>query len=239
MSHISKLTIQGVKALDRTIELAPLTLITGQNGAGKTGVLESIRFLFLGYCPGDIGKTNAAIFGLCSGASMNVTAEMSDKTEHHRGLSLVGSKISETGGKTTAGLVSPCLDPELYFGLSESKRVQYIFERSGDLTAELSDAALIARVANAIPDPDPVTEEHVAAKREVVAGINKKLGGNQGVQEKLEGLAEWLRDQFKQWNQAARDSQGAVATLTELRLTSANVFATVPELERDRAALAG
>lgn len=231
--HIQSLQISGIKALDRTIELTPLTLIAGPNGSGKTAILEAIRFVLLGYCPG-MNKTNAALFDLSSGNRMQATLTMSDGDIYTRGLSLSGSSVkADQSGPGLEGIQTPCLDPELYFGLSEKDRVQYIFERckaGGDLTPE----AILARVMNGIEAPEPATEEFIKAKKGVEGQVWLDLASKGGIQEKLELAASTLRDSFKEANAAAKDSEGAVRTLTELRLSSAQVFATVPELEKQQ-----
>lgn len=56
MSSIDKLTIRGIRAFnpneEQKIEFQkPLTLILGQNGAGKTTIIESLRTMTAGSMP--------------------------------------------------------------------------------------------------------------------------------------------------------------------------------------------
>ena len=64
MSSIDKLTIRGIRAFNPTDEQKieferPLTLILGQNGAGKTTIIESLRTMTSGSMPPNsmAGKT--------------------------------------------------------------------------------------------------------------------------------------------------------------------------------------
>lgn len=55
MSHLEKLSIQGIRSFNpdkaMVIEFYPLTVIVGKNGAGKTTIVESLRFVTTGDCP--------------------------------------------------------------------------------------------------------------------------------------------------------------------------------------------
>ena len=64
MSSIEKLSIQGIRSFspheEQKIEFVkPLTLILGQNGAGKTTIIESLRTMTAGSMPPNThnGKT--------------------------------------------------------------------------------------------------------------------------------------------------------------------------------------
>lgn len=231
---IKTLTLSGIKACDRTIELAPLTLISGPNASGKTTILDAIRFVLMGQVPG-MGKTNQALFDLSSGAHMSGTVAMSNGDTFDRGLKLNGSKVTAVAlSPCPEHLLTPCLDPELYFSLPESQRVQYIFDHCK--VDGSSPEAIIAKVSNAITW-DEMTEERVKAKAEVTSRLTAMAKKEGSIQEILESMAETLRDTFKSENAAAAESQGAVTTLTELRLSSEQTFASVPELEQRQAAL--
>ncbi len=225
--HIQTLNLQGIKAIDRRIDLAPLTLIAGPNASGKTAILEAIRFVLLGYVPG-VGKTNQAIFDLAGSASMGAEILMNNGQSYGRSLALNGSSVkSSDTGENPEAILTSCLDPELYFGLTESQRVQYIFDHCHVEGAEPD--ALVAKICNSI-QWEEMTEERVKAKQEATGRIIKSSNGDASIQELLEVMAEACRDQYKQQNTAAKESQGAVTTLTELRLSSEQTFSSVTAL---------
>ena len=62
--HITKLTTKNWKGRDLDLALTPVTVVTGDNFAGKTSVPMAIRFALTGYLPPPIGKRNEAIFAL-------------------------------------------------------------------------------------------------------------------------------------------------------------------------------
>src|SRR5689334_22231750 len=72
-----KLKISGFKAHNHAIRLDPLMVLSASNGAGKSAVAESIRFLALGYVPG-LGKRPQDSAALLRGASMQVSLELAD-----------------------------------------------------------------------------------------------------------------------------------------------------------------
>lgn len=63
MSQLEKLSIQGVRSFNpekpQLIKFCPLTLILGVNGAGKTTIIEALRYVTSGEAPPgtDKGKT--------------------------------------------------------------------------------------------------------------------------------------------------------------------------------------
>jgi DNA repair protein RAD50 len=59
MSSISKMSISGIRSFspqhDETIEFyAPLTMIVGANGCGKTTIIESLKFACTGSLPPNV-----------------------------------------------------------------------------------------------------------------------------------------------------------------------------------------
>ena len=68
MSYLKKLSIQGVRSVGPSEEdkieikfFKPFTLITGQNGAGKTTIIEALKFATTGGFPPN-AKTNGKNF---------------------------------------------------------------------------------------------------------------------------------------------------------------------------------
>lgn len=59
------------RVTDRTYDLADMNYLFGQNGAGKSTVLQAIQLALLGYIPGT-DKTKSAIFAHANGNAMSV-----------------------------------------------------------------------------------------------------------------------------------------------------------------------
>jgi len=68
---IAKLTFSGLKGQRREHDLAPLTLVKGPNGSGKTATLQAIMTGFLGYEP-RLGKRPEATMALAEDGRMSV-----------------------------------------------------------------------------------------------------------------------------------------------------------------------
>lgn len=75
--RIVRMTLEGVKAFDRTVELGALNLFTGDVGAGKSSVLDALRFACLGFVP-HLGKRESDTARIMRGARMVVRVELSD-----------------------------------------------------------------------------------------------------------------------------------------------------------------
>src|SRR3982751_7081885 len=79
------LKISGFKAHNHAIRLDPLMVISASNGAGKSAVAESLRFLALGYVPG-LGKRPQDTASLLRGGAMTVSLELDDGRTLSRSL---------------------------------------------------------------------------------------------------------------------------------------------------------
>ena len=66
MSQLEKLAIQGVRSFDpdkpQIIKFCPLTLILGVNGAGKTTIIEALRYVTSGEAPPGTEKGKTWIY---------------------------------------------------------------------------------------------------------------------------------------------------------------------------------
>lgn len=77
--NITSVTIEGMHRIDRkTYHFNNLNYLYGDNGAGKSTVLQAIQLALLGYIPG-MNKTKEAIFRHSNHHTMAVTLELNDK----------------------------------------------------------------------------------------------------------------------------------------------------------------
>lgn len=73
MYKLKKIRIEGMHNVsDKTYDLSDFTYFYGNNGAGKSTILQAIQLALLGYIPGT-GKTNSAIFTHSNANIMRVT----------------------------------------------------------------------------------------------------------------------------------------------------------------------
>lgn len=73
MYKLKKIRIEGMHNVsDKTYDLSDFTYFYGNNGAGKSTILQAIQLALLGYIPGT-GKTNSAIFTHANANIMRVT----------------------------------------------------------------------------------------------------------------------------------------------------------------------
>src|SRR5258708_2322565 len=90
-----KLTMRGVKANDRSIDLEKLTVFTGPNGSGKTTIPDSIRFLALGFVPA-LRKRPLDTSALMSDSSMEVELTTNDGRTMRRALAKTGTSFQQS-----------------------------------------------------------------------------------------------------------------------------------------------
>lgn len=109
-------------------DLGAVTILVGDNYAGKSARLEAIRLGLLGWCPG-LPKTNAGIFSLSCGAEMKVELKMTGGKYISRHLVQKGDKITFTSNRSDSNFeVSDVLmDAGEYLRLSDRERVKYVF----------------------------------------------------------------------------------------------------------------
>lgn len=70
---IVEVALEGFKGFDRTFTLAKLTLLTGDNGLGKSAVIEAIKWCLTGVVPSGRTKDEAAKFFGERGGSVKLT----------------------------------------------------------------------------------------------------------------------------------------------------------------------
>src|SRR5688572_19947214 len=72
--RLAKVSAQNLKGETFELSLGEILMIVGSNFRGKSARTDAIRLVLLGYLP-ELGKTNAATFGLCSGKELIVEGE--------------------------------------------------------------------------------------------------------------------------------------------------------------------
>jgi len=136
--NIKKLEAVNFRGQTFTRELGPVTLITGDNFAGKTTVTDAIKFALTGTLPG-IGKTPPLLYGALAGdpeaeGMVMVTAFFSEG-ERKALVQLERTKrgaVSQSGVPAADVALDPFLaDPARFFSLTAAEQTAAIYRASG------------------------------------------------------------------------------------------------------------
>jgi len=134
-----KLTMRGVKANDRSIDLEKLNLFTGPNGTGKTTTTDSIRFLALGFVPA-LGKRPLDTSALMSDSTMEVELTTDDGRTMRSAIAKTGASFQQSAETSW---------------LKNSKPTEIgkeILRQFGDEEVDVREALDIRELLNATPN---------------------------------------------------------------------------------------
>lgn len=224
--YITGLEASGLKGLSFAHELRRCVLFTGGNFVGKTARLEAIRLALLGHVP-DLGKTNQATGGLAgSSSTLFAKVQFDNGTDANVLFKLDGDSVKQERRWLPSWLEDkrmPMLNPQDYFGLTDSERIQYVFGMM-KMPDTFTVDGILADLRNLKLDEN--TEQTEKARNEIIALVQAAFGG-EGVAENLTwGLTELTRDkgllknEFTLWNARAKDTQGTLRVLSELKTRS-------------------
>lgn len=133
---ITKIATANVKGLSIALELAPLSVITGENFAGKSTIAQAIVIALNGYLPA-LGKQHKQTFRASSGSSMTVQAALSDGTEAVRNWKQSGKTIKYTGPKGPVESGVSILSGEAFTAAKPADRLAMLANHAGAALAEL------------------------------------------------------------------------------------------------------
>jgi hypothetical protein len=199
-------------------QLQPKVVITGPNFAGKTAIHDAIRLAFRGFIP-EIGKRPSATWELASGGVMSVQMTLSEREKFPIVRTWRDGRANPVSISDEAQAIFdrlPLLDAEAYFGMTEGERVNYICSVV-DLPSQFTADAIVAALERYSAEEEH-TEEIEAAKREFISMVAKFLPGEKNIQGGIGNAIEALKGQYTYWNKRSSETQGAVTTLTELKL---------------------
>lgn len=208
-----------------THQLGAGTAIIGPNFAGKTAIIQAIVLLFKGYIP-QVGKTPKSTWELSSGQQMVVHGEFDadwtfSRHYHLEGLTVKTSTSSVTAPEKADELQIkileniPLLDADEYFGMTDRERTNYVFARI-KLPEAFTAEGIIAELEQ-ISFEEAHTEQIQKAKALQLKSVRKSFE-EVSIQDALEALVEVFAGKFTEWNRRQKETQGAVKTLTELKL---------------------
>jgi DNA repair exonuclease SbcCD ATPase subunit len=236
---LSSIGASNLKGQTFELPLSKAVAIIGPNFSGKTAIIEAIRLALIGYIP-EVGKRTQATWGLSSGPDMAVVARFSDGEEIRRRFYMKGPTIAVENDGISFDL--PLLHPDYYFGLTDTDRTNYVFSRIR-LPEIYSVDSIMAELQN-VNLEEGHTEAVEKAKRIVVRELNERcFAGATVLQEPIEKAVELLREKYTYWNRRAKETQGAVTTLTELKTREkvsaapADIDGQIAQAQKDLAAI--
>lgn len=222
---LNKVSARNLKGTSFEHRLGPAVAIQGPNFSGKTAIFEAIRLAMLGHIP-EIGKLPKATWELSSGQSMEVCVWFDDGTQIKRDFRDGKSGVSIGSERFVDSLAdSPLLDAEHYFELKDTERTNYVF-RHVRLPAVYTPESIIAQLERI-----SFEENHSESVEKGKAALIKACRGyfvDTELQDALGNLVDYLGEQFSYWNRRAKETHGAVTTLTELKLRSEDETLAAP-----------
>jgi DNA repair exonuclease SbcCD ATPase subunit len=227
---------RNIKGRTFSYSLGDAVAIIGPNFAGKTAIPDGIRLGFMGHLP-EIGKLPKATWELSGGEEMSVKLTFDNMMKVSRRFYLKDGKpameASHDSGISFEELETiPLLNAEHYFSLTDTQRTNYVFERI-KLPDTYSSEAIIAGIEQ-ISLGEAHSEQVEKAKRALMVDVKKCFADNATIQDGLSQAVEVFRQRFTYWNARARETQGAVRTLTELKLRENEISAeSIAAIERE------
>jgi len=124
---IDKVFINNIKGVTKEYELSGSNIICGDNGSGKTAILDAIRLACLGYHP-KFGKSGNKIFSLSSANEMAAKIRFSSGETNEYSSRHNGTSISKKWDGYELSIESKMqLDPSLFFDSTANDKRQKIF----------------------------------------------------------------------------------------------------------------
>jgi len=229
MKRIKTLSADNMAGQKFSHQLAPVTLFTGRNRAGKTTRMNAAMLVLAGRVPGL--NTGKAVFdAFATGNPLEVGGVMDDKTAVARTWTQNKGAVKYQGPTEEQFPPPPpvMLDAMEFFGLSDAERVKFVFSR-----AKLPESFTVERMVDAITSNlkniklDEHTPESEAAIRETVDFISNHAGHSPlddpiyMPQTWLVDLVASIKDRSKLANQNAKRMEQTVQGLAQVKQAAA------------------
>lgn len=198
MKKIKSIAANSFKIGTFTTNLSDVTLITGDNFAGKSSRIEAIILALAGYLPGVEKKPNAIHERLASDNTMTVTLTSTDGEiivrEWERNKKGAVSAKNVLSGLPEGWTAEPVVvDANEFLGLSEKARVKYLFNRTS-LKSKVTTAQLIKLVGDEVEMNATNAKAVMEQIEQFKQTVEQMLKDNDGkVQPWLEALVEHCR----------------------------------------------
>ena len=224
--RITRVEAENLKGRSFTYDLSPEVAIVGENFTGKTSVIDAIRLCLIGYIP-ELGKLPKSTWQLSSGEKMSVSLTFDNGTHAALDAVMQGDKVKITAEGREPMDSSPLLNAAAYFGMSERDRYEYVFNIAK--TPESFTKSAIVADLQRITFEEEHSEAVEKAKAAMIDQVNK-WRHSATVQVMLSEAINEMAEQFKTYNARAKDTQGAIRLLTELKNRQENQAGNVRQL---------
>jgi hypothetical protein len=233
---IKNLLGSGIKGSNAFVQpLAPVTVFTGVNGAGKTTRLDALTLALADGVPGVAAKPNDVFDRFASDDTLAVGFETDSGQTVSRVWTRVKGSVKHTSsvsGFPDDWTLSPvALDASAFLGLSPKERTKFLFRTLPPPSLEkVGPSVLVANVKNIrLAENTPESE---AAIGDLVKWIEKEAADNLDlstnllkltIQEWLDQLVEKLRVKKNEATASAKRMEQTVAGLTQLKADGENL----------------
>ena len=212
MSHVSRVLVNGLKGLSKEFTLSPLTFIHGPNRSNKTTIIDAIQLALLGYHP-SLPKRPGDILDLASGEEMSVSLTFADG----RGVTRSYLKAKKSASVSPADYapdlrLMPCLDFSLYFGKTDTERVQQVMNLSQGLGADDRIPQILAGFKKIKVKDHQERDEK--ALLDLIAQMPVHKSGTP-VQLWLSELLDWAKEKAKAETARAKQFESSRTVVTE------------------------
>lgn len=234
ITHIAAKNFKGLSFIEA---LSPLTMFVGSNFRGKSARTDAIRLALLGYLP-ELGATNKATFSLASGAVMSVEATFDNGLSLFRKWSLKGNSVtceeSIPEEIKNAGQLAVMLNSDVYFSLSDQKRVEYVFGLV-DIAGVWTAKGIASRISEKVPaSVTPPAEGKKSIIAEILGHSVVPVPVQQFVGDALATVAEL----WKLANADVKRKESTIVTLTQARAADTFSGPSMSTLDATRKMLA-
>lgn len=152
--RLTKISLHNVKGRSMTVDLDPVTIISGPSRSGKSAVLLAIRWLLTGSMPAPYGKTLAGMWAAAPDGAleMRVSAETDDGVKLSRAIVRNEKDQSLSAEASVSDIYSVpeiMVDPVAFMAMGGPQRREYTMKAVGVVTSDsqIVDAAERAGVS--------------------------------------------------------------------------------------------
>lgn len=206
----TRVIARGFKRGSFDVALSRANVITGDNFAGKTQILDAVRLALISYLP-ELGKRPSDTFELASGKEMAVELhfDTGDIIVHEFWLEGNSVKQERTVPESLkdCSLLTVMLNAEAYFELGATDRTRYVFANCP--VDVLSQEQIAARVAKVAPGYDMA---------QAFAGADVNANDELPTpQEEMEAVLQYVADHWKNLSASEKMHQGTINGITTQR----------------------
>lgn len=203
-----KIKIENYKAhASKVLPMEKLNFLNGKSGSGKSSVIESLYFLFLGEIPG-VGKRSEDILKASTGTSINVALKLDNDRVYERKVEKGSNPKLFINGKQESDL-DFTVDKELlsfysYLDMSPKEKNEYLMNLLGG-NAEITGHNLLGDFIIA-----PENEEDKTLFKNICT-----LSGN--YQSVMDEAVRLLEDERKIGKKKLKEAENAFSSVTDTR----------------------